>query len=174
MKGAILTGLFIFSLVLNVAVAGTLLWHFWWHAPPPPFSEMKPGAGYAEFEQIRPNFGREWRRGMMENRRKVLEKHREILDLIARDPGNPHAADKVLAELSTLRSDTERRTVARLSKIISELPPDKRDAFVSFLKDRACGGMGMGMGRGPKHPGRPDCGPPPMAPGLGPPAMPPE
>jgi len=162
MKSAVLTGLFIFSIVLNAAVAGTLLWHFWWHAPPPPVEQwVKPAPDQADLEQMRRRLAKEWRRSMMQNRPTFFEKHREILDIIARDPGNPRAADKVIDELVALHADTERKAVVRLSKIIAELPEDKRAAFITYLKDRRCGPMGMGMGPGPKHRGRPGFGPPP-------------
>jgi len=165
MKSAILTGLFIFSIVLNLAVAGTLMWHFWWHGPPRSVEPwMRSGQDQAELEQMRRTLAKEWRRGMMENRPKFFQKHQEILDVIVRDPGNSRAADRVIDELVALHADAERQSVARLSKILSQMPEDKRAAFVSYLKDRTCGGMGMGMGRGPKHRGRPDMGPPPPPP----------
>lgn len=175
MKRAILTGLFIFSIALNLAVAGTLLWHFWWHAPPSvAVPWVRPGQENPELEQMRRRLAKEWRRGMKDNRPKFLEKHQEILDLIAQNPRDPRAADKVIDELAAMHADRERKAVARLSQIIAEMPEDKRAAFVSYLKDRRCGGMGMGMGPGPKHRGRPGFGPPPPPPGEPPLPQPPE
>ncbi|MCA1961179.1 MAG: periplasmic heavy metal sensor [Desulfomonile sp.] len=179
MKSAVLTGLFIFSIVLNAAVAGTLLWHFWWHTPPAPVEgSIKPLSNQAELEQMRRTLAKEWGRSMMQNQPKFLQKHREILDIIVREPGNPAAADRAIDELVAMHADTERKAVARLSKIISELPEDKRAAFVTYLKDRRCGPMGMGMGAGPKHKhrGRPAPGPPPPPPEgePGPPLRPPQ
>jgi hypothetical protein len=88
---------------------------------------------------------------MWDIRRKILDKNREIVELIAKNPDNPAAAEKAVNEMITLRAEAERRALQRISSIMAGLPPDKREAFVSFLKNRACMGPGMGRMRGPMH-----------------------
>jgi hypothetical protein len=51
--------------------------------------------------------------------------------------------------LTALKAEIEKLAVARISNTLVELPPDKRQAFITFLKNRSCMGPGMAMrGRG--------------------------
>ena len=46
--------------------------------------------------------------------------------------------EKAVQEMIALRGQAERRALQRISAVMAELPAEKREAFVSFLKDRAC------------------------------------
>jgi Spy/CpxP family protein refolding chaperone len=149
MRKTLLTIAFTFSVVLNVAVAGTLMWHWWaWDrgmTPQRSDSQALPSVDLRDMKMLVPS---DWRAQMMENREKILEKRRDVLDLIAKDPGNPEAADKALDELGSLRAQQEKIAIRRMSKMMAAMPPEKRQAFVQLMKDRTCMGPGMGMGRG--------------------------
>jgi len=147
MKKTLLTAIFIFSLVLNVAVAGTLVWHVWFQdRPPVPRDSGGSPPAPADFREMRTPWPSHWRAKMMENREKIMEKRREVLDLIAQNPDNVRAADMALEELASLKGQQERLAVERISTMMRAMPVEKRQAFLQFLKDRTCMGPGMGMG----------------------------
>ena len=95
------------------------------------------------------------RSSLMQTRRRIQEKKLEVLDLIAKNPGDINAADQGINELIALKGQMERDALARIGKIMADLPEEKRQEFLSFLKNRTCRGPGMGFGRGR----RPDMGP---------------
>ncbi|MBI5248503.1 MAG: periplasmic heavy metal sensor [Desulfomonile tiedjei] len=157
MKRIIFIGLFIFSIVLNVAVAATLGWHIW--------NEGSFGAGSLtqeapivkeDLRQIRQAMSAQDRTALMETRQRVIDKNVELLDVIAKNPGNLSAAESKIKELAGLRELMERQALARISTVMASLPEEKRQAFVVVLKKRACmmPVMGYGRGGGRRGPGR--------------------
>ncbi|MEW6111239.1 MAG: periplasmic heavy metal sensor [Thermodesulfobacteriota bacterium] len=147
MKRGLFIVLFAFSVALNIAVAGTIGWHLW-------FFERGPAAGLAaqgplsenDFRMIRGMWKSDGPRQLMEKRQSIIEKKAELLDLIATKPQDSKAAEKALNELDTLKAEEERMATERIRQIMQGLPEEKRAAFLTFLKDRACPMMGAGMG----------------------------
>jgi hypothetical protein len=150
MKKIILRAVFVFSLVLNVAVAATLAWYTWIKPQPiismtvPPNSSLTP----SDVEHIRKVGLRYGSEGMMETRRRILEKNSQILDLIAKNPGNPDVADKAIKDLIGLKWIEEKKAVDRISSVLASMPENRREQFLLFMRRRTCMGPGMGMGRG--------------------------
>lgn len=153
MKKGLLTALLIFSLALNVAVAGTVGWYLW-NAPTAVQPEQVPAAALSRDDArlIASLWPSKRRADMMQMRRELVKKKTELLELIARNPGDIQAMEPQINELTALRSQMERQALARISTIMAELPPEKRQTFLAFLKTRACMGpgmrrrMGLGMG----------------------------
>lgn len=149
MRRIFFIGVFVFSLALNIAVAATLGWHIWRErslaeapvAQGPTLSQMD----VRQISEMMPQQRRQW---MMQARQQILEKKSEVLDQIARNPGNLQAVEPAVKELLDMRNDVERQALARISLIMGNLPEEKRAAFLAFLKSRACVGDGMGWGRG--------------------------
>ena len=147
MKRGLFIALFTFSVALNIAVAGTLAWHLW-------LPDRGPVAGAAvqgplseiDFRMIRGMWKSDGPRQLMEKRQTIIQKKAELLDLIATKPQDSKAAEKALNELDTLKAEEERMATERIRQIMQGLPEDKRAAFLTFLKDRACPMMGPGMG----------------------------
>jgi hypothetical protein len=98
---------------------------------------------------------------MMEARNKILEKNFHLLDLIAKDPSDSSAVEQGVNELIELKRNAEKEAIARITNVMVALPPEKRQAFVAFMKNRSCMMPAMGFGRsGPGLPG--GAGPCPM------------
>jgi Spy/CpxP family protein refolding chaperone len=154
MKKTIFVGLFVFSLVLNFAVAATLGWHVWREGSFRAEPQMQ-GVGVTkdDFQQIRKVMSAQNGSTLMETRQQIMQKNAELLDLVARNPGDVAAAEGKIKELTALKEQMERRAIARISTVMASLPEDKRQAFLVLLKSRSCMMPGMGVGRG----GR--CGP---------------
>ena len=150
MKKTVLTALFVFSLVLNLAVAGTILWHLrlepaWENSAAIP---SEPSLTQSDVEKIR-RIGMQFRQeSMIDVQRKILDKNREILDLIAKNPNDPKVADEALKELIALKWIEEKNAADRICRIMASMPQERRRGFLDFLKRRSCRGPGMGMGRG--------------------------
>jgi hypothetical protein len=154
MKKTILTGVFIFSLALNLAVAGTLVWHVWFDRRPDWFADQgRYSLTQKDWEEIRRLGMKNGPPRMGEHRQKIIEKRSEILDLVAKNPTNLAVADKAVEELIALRGEQEKRAVERLGRIMASIPEEKREAFLRFLKNRTCMGRGMGWGFGRGHHG---------------------
>jgi hypothetical protein len=147
MRKTLFISLFVFSLALNLAVAATLGWHLWQeNRAQIPQTTPDPGLSNDDLRQIRSVWMSSRTGGIRETRRKIIDKQLELLDEIAKNPGRPEAADKQLHELIALKAEIEEQAVARISNTLAELPQDRRQAFVAFLKTRSCM-MPMGMGR---------------------------
>jgi len=152
MKKAVFIGLFIFSAAINLAVAATVGWHLWWQSraflDPGPAATGASALTREDFRSIRQMWPPEARTKMMEARNRIMEKNLEVLDIIAKHPGDLRPADRQINELQLLKGQMDREAFARISKILATLPEEKREAFALFVKTRACTGPGMGMGRG--------------------------
>jgi hypothetical protein len=152
MKKAVFIGLFIFSVAINLAVAATVGWNLWWQSR----ASLDPGPAVTgasaltreDLRTIRQMWPSQARAQMMETRNQIVEKNLEVLDAIAKHPGDLRPADQKFNELQVLKSRMDREAFSRISKILATLPDEKREAFAYFLKSRACMGAGMGMGRG--------------------------
>ncbi len=169
MSKILFTGAFVFSLALNLAVAGTLGWH-WWRArllPRPDLPAQEMPLTRQEWKQLRQaRHGAEERAAMA----KILAKRAEVFDLLVANPGDSRAAEKSVNELIAMRSEMEKQAFADLTRILANLPEEKRAQFLAFLKSRACRGPGMGMRHGgprmmrcPGGSPRPQAAPPPDA-----------
>lgn len=168
MNKTLLTGVFIFSLALNLAVAGTLGWHWWQETHPLQPAATGQGMPFSpqEWMQLRHKVWQKEQRGAWhELRQEMFAKRSEVLDLIAANPGNPAVAEKSLDELIALRGKMEKKAMTDLAHLLANLPEEKRAQFLAFLKSRACG-PGMGMRHGGRRMMRCPPGRPPM---LGPP-----
>jgi len=157
MKRTVLTLVLIFSLALNVAVAATMAWHVWQErkAAPAQTAVVSPLTS-ADMTRLKRIWRDEIRAQMAESRERIRIKKMEILDLIAKTPGDMRPAENSIQELAALRGKMERDALERISKIAAELPEGKREAFISYVKDRACMGPGMGPGRWKRRRGAPE------------------
>ncbi len=151
MKKAILVTIFIFSLILNLAVAGTLGWHFFGskhRAFDMPVTESRltdedfKFIGRCCMQNGAPKI-------VMDLRQKIVGKKLEVLELLAKNPGDPGVAAKTIEELTALSGQMEGEAAKRISKVMAALPVEKREAFLNFLKNRTAMGCGPGMQRGP-------------------------
>jgi hypothetical protein len=149
MKRPLFTGILIFSLALNVAVAVTVGWHLWQQravaAVPTATGPTLTQQDVQQISEMMPQQRRQW---MMQARQQVLDKKSQVLDQIARNPGDLKAVEPTIQELLELKNTMERQALVRISLIMGSLPEEKRAGFLEFLKTRACGGGGMGWGRG--------------------------
>jgi hypothetical protein len=151
MKKILFFTIFIFSLILNLAVAATLGWHFFGNKHRPldvPATESRltdedfKFIGRCCMKNGAPNI-------MMDLRQKIVGNKLEVLELLARNPGDPGVAAKKIEELTALSGQMEGEAAKRISKVMAALPVEKRDAFLTFLKNRSCTACGPGMNRGP-------------------------
>jgi len=153
MKRAVFLTIFIFSIVLNLAVAATLAWHFLGGRPGsydsdlPPVESRLTTKDFKFIGQCCMQNGPP--RLVMELRQKILEKRAEILDALAKNPGDPSAAGEKLEQLTALSAQMEREAAKRISKVMAALPADKRAAFLMFLKNRTVMGLGPCTHRNP-------------------------
>jgi len=173
MKKALFTSIFVFSLVLNLAVAGTLAWYYLEMQRQPVFPSVGDSKlTDADFRFIRKQCMCDGPCPIVELRSRIIEKRAEALDLLATNPGNPEAAEPKIRDLVELTGQMERQAAARIGKVMAALPDEKRQEFLTFLKARAVFGPGMAFGRGMGHgrgrrwrgPGQPP-GPPQAVPG---------
>ena len=152
MKKGLLAALLIISLALNVAVAGTIGWYLWSASTAVQQPEQVPGVTLSQDDErlIASLWPSKRRADMMQMRRELVKKKTEILEAIARNPGDVQAVEPQINELTALRGRMERQALARISTIMAGLPEEKRQTFLAFLKTRACMGPGMRrhMGRG--------------------------
>jgi hypothetical protein len=154
-KKVLITGIFVFSLALNAATLATLGWHLWAEkrsvAAAPTVDAPLAKKDLKDIYRLWPDSARMNMHGL---KMQIRTKRAEVLDLIAANPGNLQAAEKSMHELAALRDQMERQALAALSEVLANLPSEKRDAFVAYLKShkRMGAGMGpdMGMGKG-KH-----------------------
>jgi Spy/CpxP family protein refolding chaperone len=163
MKKAVWIGIFIFSLALNLAVAATLSRHLWFQNRSSAALETgAPALTRDDVEQIRGLCLKHNGAAMMEARNQIIEKNFQLLDLIAKDPADAAAVELRVNELIDLKHKTEKEAIARISSTMAALPPEKRQAFVVFLKNRSCMMSGMDFGRGGGPGRRRSMGPCPM------------
>jgi Spy/CpxP family protein refolding chaperone len=149
MKKAVWIGVFVFSLALNLAVAATLGRHLWMQHHFSTTADMgTPALTPEDFEQIRKLCLKHNGAAMMETRNKILEKNFHLLDLIAKNPVDNPSVKQAVSELTELKRSAEKEAIARITNIMAALPPEKRQAFVAFLKNRSCMMPAMGFGRG--------------------------
>jgi hypothetical protein len=162
MKKAIWIGVFVFSLALNLAVAATLSRQLWFqHSSSAAIDAAVPALTRGDVEEIRKLCLKHNGAAMMQARNKILEKNFHLLDLIAKDPSDSSAVEQGVNELIELKRNAEKEAIARITNVMVALPPEKRQAFVTFMKNRSCMMPAMGFGRnGPGLPG--GAGPCPM------------
>ena len=100
MKKMIFPGVLVFSLALNVAVVATLVWHGWFEGGALPLQGSEQSVVTSpDLREIRSNWPGNGLSRMRENRERILEKKREILDLISQNPGNPRARGKAVVRI---------------------------------------------------------------------------
>jgi hypothetical protein len=150
MKNTVFTALFVFSIVLNLAVGGTVLWHVileprWENSAAVPVASSLSESDVEKIRRMGLQFGRE---SIIEIRKRILEKNREILDIVSRNPNDPGVADAAIKELIALKWMEEKKAVDRICGIMASMPQERRARFLEFLKRRTCRGRGMGIGMG--------------------------
>ncbi|AFM27711.1 hypothetical protein [Desulfomonile tiedjei] len=156
MKKTLFIGIFVFSLALNLAVAATLGWHIWKERSVTGATMIalsdKPEAPVnpEDIRGIRRIMAQQDRTGLLEIRSKLAEKNLEVLELIAKNPQDLNSAEPKIKELVALKEQMERQALSRISRTMAVLPEEKRQVFLTVLKNRAClmPRMGMGMGKG--------------------------
>lgn len=149
MKKTVFMGILVFSLLLNLTVAGVVGWH---HLVQKrnislPIADC-PMLSESDFKQISKVWSKQARSGLHETRRLIRDKQSELIDTIALTPGDLAPAENIIKELMTLREKMEREALGRLSNALVQLPVDKREALVSYVKNRSCMGPSMRFGAG--------------------------
>jgi len=176
--------LVIFSLALNVGIAGTMVYWHWWGPPPPPPPEAAPmpfrhlmrelNLDTQQRQALKAVAPEHWRkvRGLEQE---LLEQRQDLFALIKQDnlPDWPPVQAKV-REIGNLQVQLEEEKVHHLLDIQKNLRPEQRQTLITQLEKRLpqCCGGGPGRGRGMmRHmrehgqgPGGP-AGPPPVASG---------
>lgn len=147
MKRALFIGILVFSLLLNLTVAVVIGWHVWIDRrnATPPVAEC-PMLNESDFKQISQVWSKQARSGVHETRRLIRHKQSELIDQIAKTPGDLKPAENTIRELMTLREKMEREALGRLSNALVELPDEKRQALIVYVKNRSCMGPGMRFG----------------------------
>ncbi len=147
MKKAVFIGIFVFSLLLNLTVASILGWHYLGERRNvrPPVAEC-PMLNEGDFREISRVWSKNARSGMAENRRLIREKQSELIDQIAKTPGDLTQAENKIKELMGIREKMEREALSRLSSALVQLPPEKREALIVYVKNRSCMSPGMRFG----------------------------
>ncbi|MGD9818543.1 MAG: hypothetical protein AB7V04_07560 [Desulfomonilaceae bacterium] len=144
MKRVLLIGLFVFSLLLNLTVAAIVGWYYWVDRSRvfAPVADC-PILDEADHKKISQTWNDQSRSRIRETRRLLREKQAELIDQIAKTPGDISQAEEKLRELMILREKLEREVLGRLSNALIQLPEDKRGALVQYVKNRSCMGPGM-------------------------------
>jgi len=149
MKRTLFIVVFVFSIAINLAVGGTLVWHMWLgHAPAAAGVESAPPLTGEEMRVINSAFPENNQASMRETADRLRQKKMEILELVARNPSDFKQAQPGIEELIAIRGQMERQALQRISYIMAQLPPEKRGTFLEFLRNRTCMGPGAGMGMG--------------------------
>ena len=149
MRRLLITGLFVFSVVLNIVVGATMAWNLWSARSPHPIRDpQRPELSSSDFERIRALWSGTASAQLREKRGQILEKKAQLLDIVAKDPDDVKAAQMALNELVVLGAQAEKQALDEVRQIMMALPQDKKQAFLNFLKTRACMGPGMGPGYG--------------------------
>lgn len=159
MKKAFFVGLLIFSLLVNISV-GVVIARHWWHVQKRTVINLTecPALSSDDVQKISSTWSGPAKLGIMQTRRELLSKKAEVLDLIAANPGDLKPAENAIREMINLRSSLEQKTLDRISHTMASLEPEKRMAFLEFLKNRTCTMKGPGKGFGKR--GGPGCCPP--------------
>lgn len=159
MKKGLFVGLLIFSLLINVSV-GIVIARHWWHVQKRTVMDPTecPALSGDDVQKISQTWSGPSKIGIMQTRRDLMTKKAEVLDLIAANPGDLKPAENAIREMINLRSELEQKTLDRISHTMASLEPEKRAAFLEFLKQRTCRmrGRNKDFGRG----GEPGCCPP--------------
>jgi len=159
MKKVFFVGLLVFSLLINVSV-GIVIARHWWLKHDTPDKDMLSSCPALSSQDVKSISG-DWydaRQAIMATRKELHSKRAEVLDLVAANPGDLKPAEGAIQDMINLRAGLELQILQRVSKTMASLPPEKREAFLDFLKRRTCRMKGAGKGRGKM--GGADCCPP--------------
>ena len=163
MKKVFFVGLLIFSLLVNISV-GVIIARHWLQRPAKFAAELSkecPVISSDDIKKMSQIWSREAKLGIIETRHELNSKRAQVLDLIAQNPGDLGPAQGAIREMIDLRASLENQILEKVSKTMVTLPPEKREAFLEFLKHRTCRMMRPGRGFGKGGPG---CCPPGGAP----------
>ncbi|MFH0959882.1 MAG: periplasmic heavy metal sensor [Pseudomonadota bacterium] len=147
MKKAFFVGLLIFSLLINLSVGIVVVRH-WWFKPDTRNNDILRACPALSSQDVK-NISGAWhetRQAIMAARKELNSKRAEVLDLIAANPGDLKPAEAAIQEMINLRAALELKTFTRVSQTMASLPPEKREAFLDFLKNRTCRMRGPGNG----------------------------
>ncbi|MGC8659985.1 MAG: periplasmic heavy metal sensor [Desulfomonilaceae bacterium] len=163
MKRVFFIGLLVFSLLANISVGVVILRH-WWFQPGNFEAELAkqcPVISSEDMKRMSQIWSKTAKQGIIKTRLELNAKRAEVLDLLAKNPGDLKPADKAIKEMIDLRSSLTYQILQKVSGTMATLPPEKREAFLEFLKHRTCRMMGRGR-RGCCPPAGPPCSGPGM------------
>ncbi len=149
MKKAFFVGLLIFSLLVNVSV-GIVIARHWWLKQESRDRDMLYECPALSSQDIKSISG-DWhdaRQAIISTRKELHAKRAEVLDLVAANPGDLKPAEIAIQDMINLRAGLELQILQRVSKTMASLAPEKRAAFLDFLKHRTCRMRGAGKGMG--------------------------
>ena len=141
--------LLIFSLSLNLATLGTLIYYFSFSSKN---LERINGSTLRELRYRLPselyNSRAQLKRRLFKNWQIFQTQRDELFDLfMAKEPDLKAIEDKI-DEISALQNRFQKQIARQILKEIRQLPPDKRRSYILFLKRRVCrGGMLFRPGR---------------------------
>ncbi|MGC8602889.1 MAG: periplasmic heavy metal sensor [Desulfomonilaceae bacterium] len=150
MKKLFFVGLLVFSLLANIS-AGVVIARHWWQTPTnfeTQLSKECPIISNDDIKKMSPIWSRKAKQGIIRTRQELIAKRAQVLELIAKNPGDLKPVENDIKEMIELRGSLENQILEKVSKTMATLPPEKRQAFLEFLKHRTCRMMGRGRGRG--------------------------
>lgn len=139
--------LLVFSVALNLAVAGTIAWHYI-TSHNAEASQMVPTMTTQDLQEFRMKLLKNLDNNLPSLRDQILAKRMEIIQTISQKPGDTSVLQDKIQELNSLRSQMEKIAIMEVSKTTAQIDPAKRDTFLEMLKNRTCMGPGMAKGRG--------------------------
>lgn len=157
MKKAFFIGLLVFSLLLNISVGIVVARHWWFKQDTRDRNWLRscPALSDQDVETISGAW-HDARKSIMASRKELHSKRAEVLDLVAANPGDLKPVEGAIKEMINLRADLELQILNRVSQTMATLPPEKREVFLDFLKNRTCrmrnGVKGRGMRGGADFP----------------------
>ena len=137
--------LLVFSLAINIAVVGTLV-YFWNHAPhrfyppmmrpdkPPRFMKNLPipDDKRAEWEKLQQQYALQ----RMEIGKMIMSYRRQLIDLLIEDAGNTDNIQALIVQIANKQAEMEKITINHLLEMRPMLPPKAWEGLVRRLDAR--------------------------------------
>jgi Spy/CpxP family protein refolding chaperone len=132
-KQSIKTLAVIFSIALNVAFVAGYAFRKLGDRPKFAYEELDLSKDQRKgFEQARDRF----LRALDETGDKIIERHIELIDLIASNPESPQAMDRKFEEIRSLQQSMQQRVLEHLSEDKKILTLEQQAKFFAVLKSR--------------------------------------
>ena len=159
MKRTPLIYLLIFSLALNGAAAGTLVFSLWKNqayakgitfAQKPVMHFLREDLSLTAEQTSRVLEQIEHTKPQFVQLRNLMDSNRsEMMRLISTTPVNMAAVESKVSEINRIQGEIRLVAVGTVIKIVESLPPEAKSKFGAYLQERGriCDGCGPGTGR---------------------------